>query len=97
MVHGTVPVVEYHREPDGDIGWVDNQYLLSRFMEYLNGNLAREVNRLHGRTGPVWERRYQAIVVTEEEQAQVDRLKYLLSQSVKENLVAKVKQMLSSR
>src|SRR5687768_17900448 len=37
----------------------------------------------------IFSRRYQAILVSEEEAAQVDRLSYLLSHGAKENLVAR--------
>jgi hypothetical protein len=56
-------------------------------MRYLQGNLAREVARLTGWEDKIWSRRYQAILVTDEEAAQVDRLKYLLENSCKEGLV----------
>jgi hypothetical protein len=46
------------------------------------------VGRLTGWTGKVWERRYQAIPISDEEEAQAARLKYVLSHGVKENLVA---------
>jgi len=61
---------------------------LAEFMGYLNGNLAREVGRLADWKEKFWGRRYQSIVVSEEEEAQVARLKYVLSQGVKEGLVA---------
>lgn len=61
---------------------------LSTFMQYFNANLAREVARRVDWRDGVWARRYQAVVVSEEEEAQVARLKYLLSQGVKEGLVA---------
>jgi REP element-mobilizing transposase RayT len=67
---------------------VDNAKELADFMEYVDSNLALEVNRLHKRTGTVWGRRYQAILVSEEETAQVGRLRYLLAHGVKEGLVA---------
>src|SRR3954451_18623573 len=35
---------------------------LARFVGYFNSNLAREVGRLTGWTGKIWERRYQAIL-----------------------------------
>lgn len=70
---------------------VEDSEQLSRFMRYVNTNLAKEINRLHGRTGPVWARRYRAIPVTEEDRAQVRRLRYMLAQGVKENLVARVR------
>jgi hypothetical protein len=60
-------------------------------MGYVDSNLALEVNRLHRRRGIIWERRYQAILVSEEEPAQVDRLRYLLAHGVKEGLVAHAK------
>lgn len=62
---------------------------LSRFMEYLNGNLAREICRLHDWSEAVWSGRYRAVLVSPEEEAQPGRLRYLLSQGVKEGLVAK--------
>jgi REP element-mobilizing transposase RayT len=60
---------------------------LAAFMNYVNGNLAREVGRLHGWRERIWGRRYRAIVVSDEEQAQVGRLHYLLAQGCKEGLV----------
>jgi hypothetical protein len=59
-------------------------------MEYVSSNLAREVNRLTGWSGPVFERRYTMILVSNEEAAQVERFKYGLSQGCKENLVERV-------
>jgi REP element-mobilizing transposase RayT len=67
--------------------WVDHAQQLARFMGYLNGNLAREAGRLHGWRDKFWSRRYQAVLVSEEEQAQIARLKYLLAHGAKENLV----------
>jgi len=40
----------------------------------------------------VWGRRYQAIVISAEEEVQVARLRYCLSHGVKENLVSKVEE-----
>jgi hypothetical protein len=65
---------------------------LAEFAGYLNSNLAREVGRLTGWTGKVWGRRYQAIPVSDEEESQVARLKYVLSHGVKENLVARLRE-----
>jgi REP element-mobilizing transposase RayT len=64
----------------------DGQQLAS-FMRDLKSKLAREVNRLTGWRGTVFDRRYDSAVVTEEEGAQIERLLYLLSNSVKEGLV----------
>jgi hypothetical protein len=68
---------------------VDNARQLSRFMCYVGSNLAREVGRLHRWPEKIWSRRYQAIVVSGEEGAQIDRLKYLLENGCKEGLVAR--------
>jgi len=60
---------------------------LSSFMCYLNSNVAREVGRLHGWREKVWGRRYYDIIVSGEPEAEVARLRYLLEQGVKEDLV----------
>lgn len=62
---------------------------MSDFMKIFSTNLAKEVNRLLGRKETVFPRRYQHIPVSDEEAAQVERLVYLLSQGVKEGLVAR--------
>jgi REP element-mobilizing transposase RayT len=62
---------------------------LARFMNHLNSNLAREAGRLADWRERFWARRYQAIVVTEEEGAQVERLRYILAHGSKEGLVAR--------
>ncbi len=61
---------------------------LAKFVGYLNSNLAREVGRLHAWKEKVWGRRYQAILVSDEEEAQIERLLYLARQGCKEGLVA---------
>ncbi|MGH7859359.1 MAG: transposase [Candidatus Binatia bacterium] len=61
---------------------------LSAFMNYLNSNLAREAGRLVRWREKFWGRRYQAILVSSEPEAQVSRLRYLLSHGAKEGLVA---------
>ena len=61
---------------------------LAAFMNYLNSNLAREAGRLVRWREKFWGRRYQAILVSDEEEAQVGRLAYLLAHGVKEGLVA---------
>ncbi len=65
---------------------------LARFVGYFNSNLAREVSRLTGWTGKIWDRRYQAILISNEEEVQVARFRYVLSHGVKENLVANLRQ-----
>ncbi len=60
---------------------------LASFMNYLNSNLAREAGRLLRWREKFWGRRYQAILVSGEEEAQLGRLRYLLAHGVKEGLV----------
>ena len=64
-----------------------DQKQLSRFMCFVNGNLSKEIGRLHGWPGTLWESRYHSIPVDKDEATQVARLRYLLSQGVKEDLV----------
>lgn len=68
---------------------VEDAFQMAGFINYLNSNLAREVGRLHGWREKIWGRRYQAIVVSEEEAAQIGRLRYVLSHGCKEGLVAR--------
>jgi len=60
---------------------------LASFMNYLDSNLAREAGRLARWREKFWGRRYQAILVSNEEAVQIDRLRYLLAHGVKEGLV----------
>jgi REP element-mobilizing transposase RayT len=71
--------------------WVKDSEQLRKFMEYVNGNLARKVGRLVGWRDKIWARRYQAIVVSEEEGAQVARFRYIVAHGVKEGLVSHVR------
>jgi hypothetical protein len=68
--------------------WVEDAERLARFMGYFNSNLAREVARLVDWPDKIWSRRYDAIVISDEAAAQVDRLRYVLGQGCKEGLVA---------
>jgi putative transposase len=70
--------------------WVKDAEQLANFMALFNSKLAREVIRLTGWRDKVWSRRYQAIVVSQEEAAQVGRLVYVLSNCCKEGLVARI-------
>ena len=69
---------------------VDDALQLSRFMGYVNSNLARKIGRLVGWRDKIWARRYQAIVISSEAAAQTERLQYVLAHGVKEGLVEKV-------
>ena len=70
----------------------DDACQLADFMEYVNTNLAKEINRLTGWGGPVFARRYHSILVSTEEKAQVAVFRYVAAQGVKEKLVAKVRE-----
>jgi hypothetical protein len=71
---------------------VDHAKQLSDFMCYINSNLAKEIGRRTGWKEKVWGRRYQAIVISDEEEVQVARMRYVLSHGVKEGLVARVEE-----
>jgi len=61
---------------------------LSGFMQYFKGNLAKEAGRLYGWRERFWGRRYRPIQVSDEEAAQVARLRYILCQACKDGLVS---------
>ena len=60
---------------------------LASFMNYFNSNVAREAGRLANWYEKFWSRRYQAIPVSDEPEAQITRLEYILAHGVKEGLV----------
>jgi len=64
---------------------------LANFMRDFDGKLAKEVGRLVDWKDKVWARRYQAIPISLEEAAQVERFAYLLGHGVKEGLVSRVR------
>lgn len=74
------------------MAWVDDAEQLASFMNLFNSKVAREVARLTGWKDKIWSRRYQGIVVSNEEAAQVARLTYLLGSGCKENLVARIEE-----
>ncbi len=65
----------------------DSEDQLAEFMQFLNTNLSKQLGRLHDWQGPVFPIRYKAIPVSDEEEAQVARLRYLLAHGAKEGLV----------
>ena len=65
---------------------------LADFMGFLNTNLSKEIGRLHGWKGKLWHDRYHHVPVSNEEEAQIRRLRYLLAAGVKEFLVDRVAQ-----
>ncbi len=58
------------------------------FAGYIKRWLADEVQRLTGWQGRVWDRPFKAALISDEEASQYQRLHYLYSQGVKEDLVA---------
>lgn len=60
---------------------------LADFMRHVGANIARKVGSLVGWREKFWGRRYRAIVVSDEERAQVARLRYLLAHGAKEGFV----------
>lgn len=66
---------------------VDDAGQLSRFMQSVDSDLSHEVGRLENWPGMMWDRRFTSIVVSDEEAAQLARLRYVLASGVKEELV----------
>lgn len=64
----------------------DNNGTLSEFMRYYLGNLARSVNLIRGRSGPVFHRRYDATRILDPRSA-VHYLAYLIANPVSTGLV----------
>lgn len=59
---------------------------LPEFLRFVFSNASREMGRLHGWRGALWARPCSVIPILDE-QAQINRLRYLLLNSVKEGLV----------
>ena len=66
---------------------VEEPEQLALFIDYVHGNIARQLNDLRGREGVFWGRRGSVIAVLDGA-AQIDRLRYILAQGPKSNLVA---------
>ena len=63
---------------------------LATFMEFVNTNISKEAGKLHDWSGTMFPNRYQHVEVSDEEADQVARLRYCLSNGVKEFLVDRV-------
>ncbi len=63
-----------------------NAAALASFMQYIGSNIARKIGRMHRWREKFWSRRYRASAVLDDA-AQQDRMRYILSNSVKEGLV----------
>jgi hypothetical protein len=59
-------------------------------MSHFSSKLAREIGRLTGWREKIFGRRYRAILVSDEPEAQIARLRYILSHGVKEGLVERL-------
>ena len=62
---------------------------LAKFMQFVNANVAKEVNLLHDWKDHLWARRYKHVRVSDEIEDQEKRLRYILRHGTKENLVGK--------
>ena len=69
------------------LAWAENSDRIANFMEFVNGNLSYEVGRLVDWPETMFPERYRGIIVSDERRDQEGRLRYLLKQGVKENLV----------
>jgi len=69
----------------------DDARQLAGFMQHALTNISKEVGKFHRWSGPLWSRRYRAIVAADEASV-LDRLRYVLCQGLKEGLVARVAQ-----
>ena len=59
---------------------------LALFMQFVNGNVAKEAGRLYSWRDRLWSRRYRSIVVADEAAAH-GRLRYILAHGAKEGLL----------
>src|SRR6185503_555785 len=71
---------------------VDDARQLARLMNYFTSKIAREIGRLTGWREKIFGRRYQAIPISDEPEAQIARLQYVLSHGCKENLVERLRE-----
>jgi hypothetical protein len=69
------------------LGTVKDEERMALFMGYLNGNLAKELGRLHGWREKFWGRRYHSAPVSLAEEYQIRRFMYILDNGCKEGLV----------
>jgi putative transposase len=67
--------------------WTEDARELAKLMGYFLSKLAREVGRLTDWKEKIFGQRYQTIVISDEEEAQVARLRYQLAHGAKEDLV----------
>ncbi len=63
---------------------------MAEFMDYVNTNISKEIGTLHDWPGTLFPNRYKHVEVSDDPDDQIARLKYCLSNSVKEFLVDRV-------
>ena len=61
------------------------------FLDYVHGNIARQINKLRGRTGTFWSRR-GAVIAVIDEGAQLARFRYIVAQGTAAGLVVSPKE-----
>lgn len=66
---------------------VETSQQLADFMCRLNSKVAREIGKLVGWKEKFWGDRYHSVLVSDEEEAQIAQLRYVLEQGCKEDLV----------
>ena len=60
---------------------------MASFMCLVNANISKEIGKLHDWPGSMFERRYASIPVADQAEDQIKRLRYIMEQGTKENLV----------
>ncbi len=61
--------------------------VMSDFMKYFDRNVSIEVGKLYGWRGSLWQGRFHHAIVDDDPAIQIERLRYVLAQGVKEGLV----------
>ncbi|MEO1369468.1 MAG: hypothetical protein AAFX50_20000 [Acidobacteriota bacterium] len=69
------------------LGSFDTVEQMARFTCHLKTNLSKEIGRLHDWEGPLFAGRYRSVPLSDEPEIQLERLRYILGQGVKEGLV----------
>ncbi len=69
--------------------WFRDAEHQAKFMHFVDGNIAREIGRLHGWEGKFWGQPFSSSIVANDEASQVKMLRYVLEQGCKEGLVAR--------
>ena len=69
---------------------------MASFMDFVNTNISKEVGTLHDWPGTLFPNRYKHIEVSDDPDDQIARLKYCLSNGVKEFLVDRCRRLAGS-